>query len=167
MATLYGPKRTLSIWFVNLCDFGSYMAASFVNPDSWRGGYDQYDWTDSSTLQIEVQCYEPYEEGQGRGDMVNREISPSQGYAIPEANPPSLDELEAWVLKTTQHWRRPFFASGIHGTFYSLALRYTQCKEGLPLVSAKAQLQLVAVVSFHFNLLVRTRPTLSRLLFPR
>ena len=158
---LQGPKRTLNICFVNLCDFGTHMAASFVNPTAWRGGYDQYSWTDASTLQLEVQSFEPSLKSLGFGDMHSPDVHPTPSedtsicqtgpphcYAITAESLPSLNKLESWVLETTQHWRRPIFASGVHGTFFALALRYTQCKQELPLVSCNTELKSFLADSF-------------------
>jgi hypothetical protein len=142
---LRGPRRTIKVCLVNPCDFAQCTSPHFFDPLQWKGGYDD-PWTDTSILELEVQDFEL------PSDNVNEHslsviVADCNGgtvtqtclehYAIPSGHLPSLEKLETWVLENTRHSQRPFFNSGVHGTFFAFALRYCHCKNELPLVSLK------------------------------
>lgn len=144
---LRGPKRIIRICLFNSCGLSKYSAPTALNPVPWiwDGGHDG-PWRGPSEFEIEVQDFVPLPSSSdehvmdvqltGRnGDTTMP--TPPQYYAISAECLPSLDILEAWVLDTTLHSRRAFFASGFQGTFISLAVRYSECTKYLPLVSLK------------------------------
>ncbi len=130
---------------MNSCDLSKYSAPSIMSlvPWVWDGGHDG-PWRGSSELIIKVQDFVPLPSSSAEHEMnvqltgLNCDATvrtQPQYYAIPTECLPSLNVLEAWVLDTTLHSRRAFFASGFQGTFFSLAVRYSECQKDLPLVS--------------------------------
>jgi hypothetical protein len=146
VTALHGPKRTLKISLVNPCDFAVRSVPNDLDPNDplpWKGGYDD-SWSETSVLELEVQKFDRRSNNVDdhflRVVVVDRNGSAItkasfQQYAISVECLPSLDKLETWVLENTRHSRRPFFESGVHGTFFAFAWRYCQCKNELPLVS--------------------------------
>ena len=143
MTSLRGPKRTIKVCLVNPCDFVHCTSPDFFDPPQWKGGYDD-PWTNTSILELEVQDFELLSNNVNEhslsvivancnGDTFTQ--TRPEHYAIPTEHLPSLEKLETWVLENTRHSRRPFFNSGVHGTFFAFALRYCQCRNELPLVS--------------------------------
>ena len=131
----------MRICFVNFCDLSNCSTPDMLNraPWIWDSGYDG-PFIDSASLDIEVQEFEPLP-GKEHQHVLNiwcagTANSPNPGfYAIPADCLPSLDTLVTWVLDTTRYDGRACLGSGFHGTFLTLALRYTECERDLPLVS--------------------------------
>ena len=115
-------------------------------PWVWDDGHDG-PWRGSSELIIEVQDFVPLPSSSAEHEMhvqltgLNGDATvrtQPQYYAIPTECLPSLNVLEAWVLDTTFTLSRAFFASGFQGTFFYLAVMYSECRKDLPLVSLKS-----------------------------
>lgn len=138
---LYGPRKPLSLSLAVFCDSSSLLFDTDSNFTVWAAGGHDGPWSVASPLEIEVQAFQPK---RGRehhhvfGDPQddNEAATSSRLFAIPEESLPSLEKLEGWALESARNHPRAFIG-GIRGSFVSLARRYFECKQMLPLVSPR------------------------------
>lgn len=138
---LHGPKRSVFISPINLCDV---TALQLLDPASkiYAGGHDGL-FSVAAPLIVEVQDFVPRENHEDKYILAiryqhtlprrTRSIKP-EFFAIPEESLPSLETIQNWVLDATRRYRRAF-VGGFYGSFLSLARRYCECERELPLVS--------------------------------
>lgn len=134
---LQGPRRIVEVSLVNFCDISAFVKDKDY---TWNGGHDG-PWIPVTPLQLVVQDFEPRP---GRAIKHNLNVTlvdskktiltaPSY-YAIPADSLPTLERLSQWALESTRLQRRSLFDEGLQGSFMSLARRYYECKNELPLV---------------------------------
>lgn len=134
---LTNPKRIVQLSFWDNCDTNIFLEHS---DDVWNGGHDG-PYILPALFEIEVQDFVPLP---GTQDRHNLHVLEDNGftlpaetfyYAIPEESLPTLGSLETWALELTRFKRRAIFGDSLQGSFMSLARRYYECEEALPLVS--------------------------------